>query len=83
MLLVALAVRLEGGPGVLFRQERVGVDGQHFSLLKFRSLKPVDETESATNWNIAQDDRLGPVGVPAAQLDRRAPAAAEHPARAT
>jgi len=62
MLLVALAVRLEGGPGVLFRQERVGVDGQHFSLLKFRSLKPVDETESATNWSIAHDDRLGPVG---------------------
>jgi exopolysaccharide biosynthesis polyprenyl glycosylphosphotransferase len=62
MLLVALAVRLEGGPGILFRQERVGVDGQHFSLMKFRSLKPVDETESATNWNIALDDRLGPVG---------------------
>jgi exopolysaccharide biosynthesis polyprenyl glycosylphosphotransferase len=62
MILVALAVRLEGGPGILFRQERVGVDGQNFSLMKFRSLRPVDETESATNWNIAQDDRLGPVG---------------------
>jgi exopolysaccharide biosynthesis polyprenyl glycosylphosphotransferase len=62
MLLVALAVRLEGGPRVLFRQERVGVDGQHFELMKFRSLKPLDETESATNWNIALDDRLGPVG---------------------
>jgi exopolysaccharide biosynthesis polyprenyl glycosylphosphotransferase len=62
MLLVALAVRYEGGPGILFRQERVGVDGQHFSLMKFRSLKPVNETESATNWNIALDDRLGPVG---------------------
>jgi exopolysaccharide biosynthesis polyprenyl glycosylphosphotransferase len=62
MLLVSLLVRLEGGPGILFRQERVGVDGRHFQLLKFRSLKPVDETESATNWNIAHDDRLGPVG---------------------
>ena len=62
MLLVALAVRLEGGPGILFRQERVGVDGRHFELLKFRSLKPVDESESQTNWNIAHDDRLGPVG---------------------
>jgi lipopolysaccharide/colanic/teichoic acid biosynthesis glycosyltransferase len=30
--------------------------------MKFRSLKPVDETESATNWNIALDSRLGPVG---------------------
>ncbi len=62
MLLVALAVRLEGGRGILFRQERVGVDGQHFELLKFRSLRPVDDAESATNWNIAHDDRLGPVG---------------------
>jgi exopolysaccharide biosynthesis polyprenyl glycosylphosphotransferase len=59
---VAALVRREGGPGILFRQERVSVDGTHFELLKFRSLKPVDETESATNWNIAHDDRLGPVG---------------------
>jgi lipopolysaccharide/colanic/teichoic acid biosynthesis glycosyltransferase len=30
--------------------------------MKFRSLKPVDERESQTQWNIAHDDRLGPVG---------------------
>ena len=59
---LALAVRLEGGPGVIFRQERVGLDGRPFQLMKFRSLRPVDETESATLWNIAHDDRLGPVG---------------------
>jgi exopolysaccharide biosynthesis polyprenyl glycosylphosphotransferase len=58
----ALAVRLEGGPGIIFRQERVGLDGRPFQVLKFRSLRPVDETESATNWNIKHDDRLGPVG---------------------
>ncbi len=57
-----LLVRLEGGPGVIFRQERVGLDGRPFQVLKFRSLKPVDETESQTNWNIRHDDRLGPVG---------------------
>lgn len=62
MAACALAVRLEGGPGVLFRQFRVGLDGRSFALLKFRSLRPVDETESATQWNIAQDHRLGPVG---------------------
>jgi exopolysaccharide biosynthesis polyprenyl glycosylphosphotransferase len=58
----AVAVRLEGGTGILFRQVRVGVDGRPFEVLKFRSLKPVDETESQTNWNIKHDDRLGPVG---------------------
>ena len=59
---VALAVRLETGPGVIFRQERVGLDGRPFQVLKFRSLAPVDETESQTLWNVAQDARLGPVG---------------------
>jgi len=58
----AIAVRYEGGPGIIFRQERVGADGRPFQVLKFRSLKPVDETESQTNWNIKHDDRLGPVG---------------------
>lgn len=62
LALVALAVRLEGGPGVLFRQERVGLDGRPFQVLKFRSLKPVDDAESQTMWNIKHDDRLGPVG---------------------
>ena len=59
---LALAVRLEGGPGVLFRQERTGLDGRSFQLLKFRSLRPVDETESATRWNVKHDERLGRVG---------------------
>ena len=62
LLACALAVRLEGGPGVIFRQERVGKDGELFELLKFRSLRPADETESAVHWNIARDSRMGPVG---------------------
>jgi lipopolysaccharide/colanic/teichoic acid biosynthesis glycosyltransferase len=58
----ALGVRLEGGPGVIFRQSRVGLDGRPFKLLKFRSLKPVDEGESQTQWSIAHDNRLGSFG---------------------
>jgi lipopolysaccharide/colanic/teichoic acid biosynthesis glycosyltransferase len=58
----ALAVRLADGPGVLFRQERIGLDGQPFTLLKFRTLRPRDDHESATLWNVAHDDRMGPVG---------------------
>ncbi len=59
---VALAVRIDGGPGILFKQERVGVDGRHFEVLKFRSLRPATESESATMWNVAHDDRLSRVG---------------------
>lgn len=58
----ALAVRIEGGKGVIFRQQRVGLDGRVFELLKFRSMRPVDDMESATRWNVAHDSRLGPVG---------------------
>lgn len=62
LALCALAVRLEGGPGVIFRQHRIGLDGRTFEILKFRTLRPVDEHESQTNWTIRHDDRLGRVG---------------------
>jgi exopolysaccharide biosynthesis polyprenyl glycosylphosphotransferase len=62
MAAIALAVRVEGGPGVLFRQERVGRDGVRFTCLKFRSMRPATADESATRWSIANDSRVGPVG---------------------
>lgn len=58
----ALAVRLEGGPGVIFRQVRVGRDGREFELLKFRSMRPANEAESQTQWSVATDSRVGAVG---------------------
>ena len=58
----AVAVRIETGPGVIFRQTRVGIGGRNFTLFKFRSLKPATETEGAQNWNIDNDARLGSVG---------------------
>ncbi|TDD93864.1 sugar transferase [Actinomadura rubrisoli] len=58
----ALAVRLEGGPGVLFRQRRIGLGGDEFVLLKFRTLKPADEQEADTRWTVDGDHRMGPVG---------------------
>jgi exopolysaccharide biosynthesis polyprenyl glycosylphosphotransferase len=58
----AVAVRMEGGPGVLFRQTRIGMHGRPFELLKFRSMRPGDEIESQTAWSIEGDPRIGPVG---------------------
>ncbi|MFB9381602.1 sugar transferase [Pseudonocardia petroleophila] len=58
----AIAVVVESGRPILFRQERVGLDGRTFPLLKLRSMRPADETESQTRWNIAGDPRIGPVG---------------------
>ena len=58
----ALAVRLADGPGVVFRQERIGLDGRPFTLLKFRTLRPGDAHEAATRWNIAGDRRMSAAG---------------------
>jgi exopolysaccharide biosynthesis polyprenyl glycosylphosphotransferase len=59
----ALAVRLESGrAGVFFRQERIGHAGKPFTIMKFRSLTPATNQESAARWSIHHDDRVGPVG---------------------
>lgn len=62
MAVCALAVRIADGPGVLFRQERIGLGGQPFTLLKFRTLRPANEQESATRWNVAFDHRMSATG---------------------
>jgi exopolysaccharide biosynthesis polyprenyl glycosylphosphotransferase len=57
----ALAVRFKNGPGVLFRQERVGLDGRPFQVRKFRTLKSASDAEAQTTWNISRDQRLNGV----------------------
>jgi exopolysaccharide biosynthesis polyprenyl glycosylphosphotransferase len=62
LLLCALATRLEGGPGIFFRQQRIGRYGKPFELVKFRSMRPSSEREAQTTWSVADDPRVGPVG---------------------
>ncbi len=62
MALCALAVRLESGPGVLFRQQRIGFNGHPFTILKFRSLRPASDEESSVRWSVAGDARVGKAG---------------------
>jgi exopolysaccharide biosynthesis polyprenyl glycosylphosphotransferase len=62
LLTVALAVRLEDGGTVLFRQPRMTRDGRIFEVLKFRSMLAADAGESAITWSIAGDPRVGRVG---------------------
>ncbi|MFJ9672847.1 exopolysaccharide biosynthesis polyprenyl glycosylphosphotransferase [Streptomyces sp. NPDC101221] len=58
LLTCAAVLRVVGGPGVLFRQERVGQGGRPFTLLKFRTHRPADEHESATRWSVADEHRM-------------------------
>jgi exopolysaccharide biosynthesis polyprenyl glycosylphosphotransferase len=62
MAVAALAVRIETGPQVLFRQVRVGRAGRPFTLYKFTSLRPDSTAESAQRWSVRHDARMGRVG---------------------
>jgi exopolysaccharide biosynthesis polyprenyl glycosylphosphotransferase len=58
--IAALAVRLELGRGVIYRQERVGLNGRRFQLLKLRSMRPLPPG-SSSEWAV-NADRTGRVG---------------------
>ncbi|MFC0843288.1 exopolysaccharide biosynthesis polyprenyl glycosylphosphotransferase [Streptomyces noboritoensis] len=58
----AVLLRTSDGPGVVFRQERVGRDGRSFTLCKFRTLRPADAHEAATRWSVADDERMSRTG---------------------
>jgi exopolysaccharide biosynthesis polyprenyl glycosylphosphotransferase len=47
MVLIALLVKLDRAGPILFRQDRVGMEGQVFSMLKFRSMVPDAEDKLA------------------------------------
>jgi lipopolysaccharide/colanic/teichoic acid biosynthesis glycosyltransferase len=68
MALCALAVRLSGSRGVLYRGARVGKGGSVFTMVKFRTLKPQAEArigpfygEELTRLTEAEQTRVGRV----------------------
>ena len=61
MLLVAVAVKLTSHGPVLYRQERMGMDGAVFPILKFRTMR-VDSERAGPRMATAGDDRRTPVG---------------------
>jgi sugar transferase (PEP-CTERM system associated) len=62
MLVTALVIKLESPGPVLYRQERVGLNGRHFSVIKFRSMRTDAEKDGRPRWASAQDDRVTRVG---------------------
>lgn len=58
--LIALLVRRRGGP-IFYRQTRLGEKGQHFTMLKFRTMRPDSETDGAV-WAQVSDPRTTNVG---------------------
>ena len=62
-LLASLAVKLSSPGPVLFRQERIGLDGQTFTMYKFRSMRTDAEDSTGPVWARKHDPRRTPIGV--------------------
>ena len=62
MLLAALAIKL-GSPGpIIYRQERVGLGGRVFNILKFRSMCSDAEKDGKPQWAKSGDARVTKTG---------------------
>ncbi len=59
LLAIAVLVRLKLGPPILFAQERPGLHGKPFTLVKFRTMRPGDAGQTDAEGD---RDRLEPFG---------------------
>jgi sugar transferase (PEP-CTERM system associated) len=62
MVVTALAIGLETGFPLLYRQERVGYNGRLFNVIKFRSMRQDAEKHGKPVWATSSDDRVTKVG---------------------
>jgi exopolysaccharide biosynthesis polyprenyl glycosylphosphotransferase len=62
MLVVAIAIRLEDRGPIFYRQERMGLDGKPFEIVKFRSMRVGAENETGAVWADRNDPRRTRVG---------------------
>jgi sugar transferase (PEP-CTERM system associated) len=64
MLLTVIAIKVEEGwrAPVFYRQRRVGLLGEEFELLKFRSMRVDAEKDGRARWAAKRDSRVTRVG---------------------
>lgn len=60
-LITALLIKIESEGPVLYRQERVGLNGKSFHVIKFRSMR-IDAESDGPVWARADDNRVTRVG---------------------
>lgn len=62
MLIIALAVKLTSKGSVFYRQERLGLNGKKFKIIKFRTMD-IDAEKDGCKWSDGDDDpRITTVG---------------------
>ena len=62
MVFAALAIKMESRGPIFYRQERVGLNGETFMLLKFRSMRTDAEKDGVPRWADLNDSRVTRVG---------------------
>ena len=76
MLLTALLIVLDSKGPVFYRQERVGLNGRPFLVIKFRSMRTDAEKDGAPQWAARRDCARNPSGGADPQASHRRAAAA-------
>jgi exopolysaccharide biosynthesis polyprenyl glycosylphosphotransferase len=61
MLLTAIVLRMEDAGPVFFIQQRMGLDGKPFPMIKFRSMR-ADSEEKGPGWTVENDPRVTRMG---------------------
>jgi Undecaprenyl-phosphate glucose phosphotransferase len=62
MMLLAVLIKLDSEGPVFYTQERMGLDGKRFMMLKFRSMRANAEEETGPIWATANDSRRTRLG---------------------
>jgi len=62
LLLIALAIKVESPGPVFFTQDRVGLNGRIFRMLKFRTMKALAPGEPEWGWTTPGDPRRTRIG---------------------
>ncbi len=62
MIITAMAIALENGFPIFYRQERVGQGGRVFEVIKFRSMRNDAEADGKPRWANSNDSRVTRVG---------------------
>ncbi len=59
---VAVAIWLESGPPIFYRQVRIGLHGRPLALVKFRTMRQDAERDNHPRWAVPDDERITRVG---------------------
>jgi len=62
MLVIAVVIKLTSPGPMLYRQERMGLDGKRFRILKFRTMVKNAEQTTGPVWATADDPRVTRLG---------------------